>query len=323
MKLDEVNYTAPGGEQVSGDDIHNMVKNFVGKGKSGTQSQKQTDPAVSNYHKQQDHVERTGRDSRATSNMKEESTSSDRRSADGDRPWRKDAPPVNKTPSNPNYPSKSFNHDDWMKSSKKMEEGDSDRPWRKDAPPVNKTPSNPNYPTKPFNHDEWMKSSKKMEEDSTEVPEVGRVIRTKRSQMEGKVESVGRNEVFFRLADGRLMKTPLDNVIVIEELADEDTEMMEDRVDEISTEVLRKYKTAAAADARSADKSGDTARGNKRFSGIVKATNKQFDNDKKKHTQPTREGTMSGINRAAPAQDVGYEKILDEVKAMWKADGRG
>ena len=50
---------------------------------------------------------------------------------------------------------------------------------------------------------------------------------------------------------------------------------------ELSTDKLGKYKTAAAADASKADKEGDFKRGNKRFSGIVKATKKQFDNETK------------------------------------------
>lgn len=54
------------------------------------------------------------------------------------------------------------------------------------------------------------------------------------------------------------------------------------RLDEISTGSLAKYKTAASKQASDADKVGDTAKANKRFKGVVKATNKQFDNDKKK-----------------------------------------
>jgi len=50
---------------------------------------------------------------------------------------------------------------------------------------------------------------------------------------------------------------------------------------ELSNEKLAKYKTAASADATKADKEKNFARGNKRFSGIVKATNKQFANDAK------------------------------------------
>jgi LysM domain len=55
-----------------------------------------------------------------------------------------------------------------------------------------------------------------------------------------------------------------------------------DFLTELSTEKLAQYKTAAAADASKADKEKDFARGNKRFSGIVKATKKQFANDAKK-----------------------------------------
>ena len=175
--------------------------------------------------------------------------------------------------------------------------------------------------------DEWQRQQDRAEqqqrddratanEDSSQVPECGNNIRTIKNKMEGKVERVGRDEVFFRLADGRLMKTPLNNVIVIEKLADEDDEIMESRIDEISTEVLAKYKTAAGKDASAADKKGDFKRGDKRFSGIVKATKKQFDNDKKK----TTEGSMGGINRCAPSTDVSYDKVLNDVTDKWRGD---
>jgi hypothetical protein len=52
---------------------------------------------------------------------------------------------------------------------------------------------------------------------------------------------------------------------------------------ELSTELLGRYKKAAGADAKAADAEGDFERGNKRFKGINKATNKQFDNDAKKY----------------------------------------
>ena len=54
------------------------------------------------------------------------------------------------------------------------------------------------------------------------------------------------------------------------------------RLDEISNKKLADYKTAAGKDATAADAKGDIAKGNKRFSGIVKATKKQFDTDLKK-----------------------------------------
>lgn len=206
-----------------------------------------------------------------------------------------------------------------------------DRPWRVHAPAINKPATDPNSQAKPIDVDQWnrnaaqypKKSSKPMEEEVDGIPEPGDVIRTKKMQMEGKVESVGKSsagydEVTFRIEDGRLMKTPLSNVTVVQKLADCDLvmEVTEDRIDEISNEVLAKYKQAAGKDASDADKKGDFEKGNKRFSGIVKATKKQFDNDKKK----TDEGSMGGINRSAPAVDVSYEKVLDEVKQMWEKE---
>jgi hypothetical protein len=55
------------------------------------------------------------------------------------------------------------------------------------------------------------------------------------------------------------------------------------QVQELSTDLLGRYKKAAGDDATAADKAGDYDKGHKRFKGIVKATNKQFDNDAKKN----------------------------------------
>ena len=52
-------------------------------------------------------------------------------------------------------------------------------------------------------------------------------------------------------------------------------------VNELSSEKLGQYKKAAGAQASAADKAGDTKKADKRFSGIVKATKKQFANDAK------------------------------------------
>lgn len=56
-------------------------------------------------------------------------------------------------------------------------------------------------------------------------------------------------------------------------------------IQELSTDLLGRYKKAAGADAKKADADGNYTRGDKRFKGINKATNKQFDNDLKKHGQ--------------------------------------
>jgi hypothetical protein len=64
-----------------------------------------------------------------------------------------------------------------------------------------------------------------------------------------------------------------------------------EQIEELSNDMLGRYKKAAGADASKADKAGDYAKGNKRFSGIVKATKKQFDNDmKKEDTTPPFDG---------------------------------
>ena len=54
-----------------------------------------------------------------------------------------------------------------------------------------------------------------------------------------------------------------------------------EKLDELSPQTLASYKKKAGADATAADKRGDYARGNKRMSGIMQATKKEFDNDAK------------------------------------------
>jgi hypothetical protein len=56
-------------------------------------------------------------------------------------------------------------------------------------------------------------------------------------------------------------------------------------IDELSTDLLARYKTAAHANAKESDAAGNYKKGDKRFAGINKATRKQFDNDLKKHGQ--------------------------------------
>ena len=69
-------------------------------------------------------------------------------------------------------------------------------------------------------------------------------------------------------------------------------------IDELSTNKLADYKKKAGADASAADKAGDMRRGNKRFSGIMKATRKQFSNDSKKEvTEMDNTDSHSGPER--------------------------
>ncbi len=80
---------------------------------------------------------------------------------------------------------------------------------------------------------------------------------------------------------------------------------------ELSTELLGRYKKAAASDASSADKKGDFERGNKRFSGIVKATKKQFTNDAKKTDEDaagvgiiTKQNSTPDVNKGTPRKNL-------------------
>ena len=77
-----------------------------------------------------------------------------------------------------------------------------------------------------------------------------------------------------------------------------------DFLTELSNEKLAQYKTAASADASKADSEGDFKKGNKRFSGIVKATKKQFANDEKK--------VEEGVGLPSPST---YEETNDTFKS--------
>jgi hypothetical protein len=72
-------------------------------------------------------------------------------------------------------------------------------------------------------------------------------------------------------------------------------------VAELSSELLGRYKKAAGIDARRADAEGDYARGNKRFSGIVKATKKQFANDEKGVAEVSKDTLDRYVTKAVDA----------------------
>jgi GNAT superfamily N-acetyltransferase len=64
-------------------------------------------------------------------------------------------------------------------------------------------------------------------------------------------------------------------------------------LDELSPATLARYKTKAGAAATAADSTGDRKTGDRRFSGIVKATKKQFDQDAKQSAQAVHESRLS------------------------------
>jgi hypothetical protein len=79
---------------------------------------------------------------------------------------------------------------------------------------------------------------------------------------------------------------------------------------EKANEKLKKYKTDAGADATAADAAGNFTRGNKRFKGINRATNRQFANDAK----------LSQLKEFAPSGDDGdgfSEETLKRLAAQW------
>ena len=68
--------------------------------------------------------------------------------------------------------------------------------------------------------------------------------------------------------------------------------MVKEDLNELSNDTLGSYKKKAGAEASAADKVGDTKKADKRFSGIIKATKKEFVNDLKKEDVDTSEYTI-------------------------------
>ena len=86
---------------------------------------------------------------------------------------------------------------------------------------------------------------------------------------------------------------------------------------ETSTELLARYKTKASKSASDADKQGDFSKGDKRFSGIIKATKKQFKN------AATKESVDEGktpIDDNVPfiTSESGVTRNVNRIKAIAK-----
>jgi hypothetical protein len=97
-----------------------------------------------------------------------------------------------------------------------------------------------------------------------------------------------------------------------------------ENINELSTDLLARYKTGAAASAKAADASGDYAKGDKRFKGINKATNKQFDNDLKKHGQMKEELDEEHIVHVDDGSKYGeqpHDKDVEHVMSGAKTHG--
>lgn len=72
------------------------------------------------------------------------------------------------------------------------------------------------------------------------------------------------------------------------------------QLSELSNAVLARYKAKAGEQASAADKAGDFKKGNKRFSGIMKATNKQFSNDLQKEEKVVSGGYRDSTGKLHP-----------------------
>ncbi|ATV46324.1 hypothetical protein [Lake Baikal phage Baikal-20-5m-C28] len=110
----------------------------------------------------------------------------------------------------------------------------------------------------------------------------------------------------------------------------ESTEFTAPSLDEISNATLTSYKQKAGEQASAADKVGDFKKGNKRFSGIIKATKKQFANDLKKEDLDESRGhkviatffkNRESWNKAASERDAKHNEIEKKRQAE-KAAGK-
>ena len=80
--------------------------------------------------------------------------------------------------------------------------------------------------------------------------------------------------------------------------------MVKEDLNELSNDTLGSYKKKAGAEASAADKAGDTKKADKRFSGIIKATKKQFVNDLRKNESYYTK-IVDALNEAMTAIDKG------------------
>jgi hypothetical protein len=93
------------------------------------------------------------------------------------------------------------------------------------------------------------------------------------------------------------------------------------KINELSNEKLADYKKKAGESASAADKAGDTKTGNKRFSGIMKATKKQFANDTKEELSPKQKALDKNKNGKIDGSDLAKlrgEELSPAQKAIDK-----
>jgi hypothetical protein len=91
-----------------------------------------------------------------------------------------------------------------------------------------------------------------------------------------------------------------------------------EHIEELSSDLLGRYKKAAGAQASAADKAGDVAKGNKRFSGIMKATRKQFDNDAKKINELKNQNDNGELDSHITREDLRKWFSKTDPEGDWK-----
>jgi len=115
------------------------------------------------------------------------------------------------------------------------------------------------------------------------VKHLGKLSGSFASEEPGDVYAIG--GIYFKLMNHNIIEwgsvSRFKNPRSVWKQQPKSADVDEDQVNELSSDLLGRYKKGASADATAADKKGDYKQGDKRFSGIVKATKKQFANDKK------------------------------------------
>ena len=91
-----------------------------------------------------------------------------------------------------------------------------------------------------------------------------------------------------------------------------------EQVDELSSDLLGRYKTGASKQASELDKAGNTKKADSRFRGIVKATKKQFNNDLKKEEVKETKIQESGGDVVFKKGDDHIEKYGEDSFALYK-----
>jgi len=91
--------------------------------------------------------------------------------------------------------------------------------------------------------------------------------------------------------------------------------MDEESIDELSTNLLGRYKTGASKQASELDKAGNYKKADSRFSGIVKATKKQFNNDLKKESVMEMDKSQTPPGRDGPPRP-GPDKYVKPITAQ-------